>query len=177
MNIIQKSRAAIRSELEVAPALRRFGSGWISGVLGLVLGIASLSLVLSIRYPGILGAVELNAFKSATWFRVVLLLIMLAAYVSAVLSLIVRENRTLGTAGLIVTLLASLLGGSRANEALPDYTSAYAGLDFLCSMCCSPVCFLFRWRPSSPNGQINPCSALSGARICFTTSSVAWRCS
>ena len=31
MKLIQKSRLAIRAELEASPNLRRFGSGWISG--------------------------------------------------------------------------------------------------------------------------------------------------
>ena len=40
------------SELEAPDALRRLGQGWISGTLGLVLGIAGLGLVLSLRAPG-----------------------------------------------------------------------------------------------------------------------------
>ena len=52
----------LRGELEAPPAARRFGSGWISGVLGFVLGLAGFLLVLSLRAPrlvfgaGIAGA-------------------------------------------------------------------------------------------------------------------------
>jgi hypothetical protein len=45
-------RLMLRGELEAPPALRRFGSGWISGVLGFVLGLAGLALVLVLRAPG-----------------------------------------------------------------------------------------------------------------------------
>ncbi len=38
----------VRSELEAAESLRQFGSGWISGVLGLMLGLAGFFLVLTL---------------------------------------------------------------------------------------------------------------------------------
>lgn len=130
MSLIQKSRAQIRSELEAAPALKKFGSGWISGVTGLGLGLASLGLVLALRFPGAFSAAELTPLQHATWFRIVLMVLLFSAFVSAVLSLILREQKTLGTAGLIITLLASLIGGWQAEAALPDYTPFYFGLDF-----------------------------------------------
>jgi len=47
MNPITKARVHIRRELEAPPALRRFGSGWLSGVLGIVFGLAGLFCVLA----------------------------------------------------------------------------------------------------------------------------------
>jgi hypothetical protein len=41
MKWIQKSRQLIREELECNPTLRRFGSGWISGVIGMMLGMST----------------------------------------------------------------------------------------------------------------------------------------
>jgi len=54
MSALHEARLKLRAELEAPPTLRRFGSGWISGVLGLVLGVACLLLVLSLRAPGAL---------------------------------------------------------------------------------------------------------------------------
>lgn len=130
MKTVQKSRQLIREELECVPALRRFGSGWISGVIGVILGIASLGLVLVMRFPGIFGAVEFSALRAGSGFRVLLFGLMLTAYVSALLSLILREKKVLGSFGLILTLIASLLGGSRSTEVMTDLTPAYLGLDF-----------------------------------------------
>lgn len=130
MKLIQKSRQMIREELECTPTLRRFGSGWISGVIGLVLGIASLGMVVVMRFPGIFGTAEFGPLRSAPWFRGLLLGLMLVAYVSALLSLVLREKKTLGAFGLAFTLVASLFGGSRATELLPDLTPVYFGLDF-----------------------------------------------
>ena len=45
MSSLHDARMKLRGELEAPPALRRFGSGWISGVLGFVLGLAGFLLV------------------------------------------------------------------------------------------------------------------------------------
>lgn len=130
MGLIRKSRLMIREELECAPALRRFGSGWFSGVTGLLLGIASLGLVVVMRFPGWFGTGELAAVRGAGWFRGLLFGLMLVAYLSSLLSLVLREKKTLGAFGLALTLLASLFGGSRSTEIVADLTPVYFGLDF-----------------------------------------------
>ena len=124
MKIVQKSRQLIREELECVPALRRFGSGWISGVIGVILGIASLGLVLVMRFPGIFGAVEFSALRAGSGFRVLLFGLMLTAYVSALLSLILREKKVLGSFGLILTLIAWLSFGPA--RALFDLTTGWS---------------------------------------------------
>lgn len=130
MKLVQKSRALIRAELETSPALKKFGTGWISGVLGLVLGIASFCLVLTRLFPGVFSAAELAPVHQSPWFRAVLLGLLFIAFLSSVLSLVLRETKTLGTAGVVFTLLASLLGGCEATPMLQDYTPVYMGLDF-----------------------------------------------
>ncbi len=130
MKLIQKSRQMIREELECAQGLRRFGSGWLSGVAGLILGIASLGLVLVLRFPGVFGTAEMAGLRASGGLRWILFGVMIVAYVCSLLSLVLREKKTLGGFGLALTLLASLLGGSRSTEAAPDLTTAYLGLDF-----------------------------------------------
>ena len=73
MKLIQKSRTLIRAELEAAPALKQFGTGWISGVLGLTLSLACLGLVLALRFPGVFSAADLTAFQGKPWFRMILI--------------------------------------------------------------------------------------------------------
>ena len=53
-------------ELQAPPALRRFGSGWYAGLFGLLLAIASLAMVLVLRFPGWLGMPELAAIREST---------------------------------------------------------------------------------------------------------------
>ena len=69
MTWVRKSRAALRRELQAHPKLTTFGSGWISGVVGLLLGFGSLGLVLVLRFPGVFGTEELKMFREAGSFR------------------------------------------------------------------------------------------------------------
>jgi sterol desaturase/sphingolipid hydroxylase (fatty acid hydroxylase superfamily) len=120
----------VRGELEVPPALRRFGSGWISGTLGLVLGIAGLLLVISLWAPGLLAMPESEPLRSSHGFRVGLHVILLGAFGLSALSLALRKDRTLGTCGVTVTLLAALIGGSHVAAVMPERAPLFFGLDF-----------------------------------------------
>lgn len=130
MRWVQKSRAALQRELQSHPRLTQFGSGWISGVVGLLLGIGALALVLVLRFPGVLGTEELKGLREAASFRWIVFGVMLVAYVSSLLSLILRDKKVLGGVGLALTLIASLFGGSRATSVMPDLTPVSFGLDF-----------------------------------------------
>jgi sterol desaturase/sphingolipid hydroxylase (fatty acid hydroxylase superfamily) len=130
MKWARKSRAALRRELEAHPRLTRVGSGWLSGVAGLVLGLGALGLVLVMRFPGVFGTAELAAAREGGGFRALVFGVLLTAYLASLLSLVLREKKTLGGFGLGLTLLASLLGGSRAEAVLPDLTPVSFGLDF-----------------------------------------------
>lgn len=130
MNPSDSVRKQLRRELEAPAALRRFGSGWISGVLGVILAVAGLLLVVSLRAPGLLAMGETRALHGQAWFRLTIHVMLLAAFALSALSLILRRDRILGTVGLVVALGAALLGGSRAAALLPDPTPLFLGLDF-----------------------------------------------
>src|SRR5579859_2525838 len=130
MSKIHDVRMKVRAELEVPPALRRFGSGWISGVIGLVLGIGGLLLVISMMFPGILTLPESEPLRSSHWYRLGLHFLLLTAFLLSALSLALRKERTLGTCGVAVTVLAALIGGSQATAVVPERTPLFLGLDF-----------------------------------------------
>lgn len=120
----------IISELEAPEALRRFGQGWISGVLGLVLGLAGLLLVLALRAPGALSLPEIQRLHGTPSFRIALHAVLIVAFACAGLSLALRRERVLGMAGMAATLMAALIGGAGATPAVPDPTPLFLGLDF-----------------------------------------------
>lgn len=130
MSKVHEARLKLRGELEAPPALRRFGSGWVSGVLGLVLGLAGFSLVLALRFPGVFATPEMGGLYSNPWFRVGLHFVLLAAFVLSAISLALRPGKILGTCGVAATLLAAMLGGSSATTVVADKTPLYIGLDF-----------------------------------------------
>ncbi len=130
MSAIHETRQKLRGELEAPAALRKFGSGWLSGVLGLVLGIAGLSLVLAMVMPGTFSTPEVHALYQKPAFRVGLHALLLVAFGLSAISLALRRGKVLGTCGVVATLIASLLGGSDATAKVGDPTPLYFGLDF-----------------------------------------------
>jgi len=127
---IHSLRLKLRAELEAPAQERRFGSGWLSGIAALAAALASLILVVCLRFPHLLGMPELAALRDNAVFRPGLHLLLLVSYGLALLNLLLRRNKTLGFAALGATMLAGLLGGSRA-EALPEETGGiFFGLDF-----------------------------------------------
>jgi sterol desaturase/sphingolipid hydroxylase (fatty acid hydroxylase superfamily) len=130
MNPIHETRLHLRRELEAPPALRKFGSGWISGVLGMMLGLASLGAVVMMRFPGVFVMKESAALVAHPGFRTGMLVLMVLAFLFAMLSLLLRPGKVLGMTGMVAVLLAVMLGGSLAQAVAPDMTPLYFGLDF-----------------------------------------------
>ena len=130
MNPIHETRLHLRRELEAPPALRKFGSGWISGVLGMMLGLASLGAVVMMRFPGVFVMKESAALVAHPGFRTGMLVLMVLAFFFAMLSLLLRPGKVLGMTGMVAVLLAVMLGGSQAQAVAPDMTPLYFGLDF-----------------------------------------------
>jgi sterol desaturase/sphingolipid hydroxylase (fatty acid hydroxylase superfamily) len=127
---IHETRLKLRRELEAPPALRKFGSGWISGVLGMMLGLAALGAVLMMRFPGVFVMKESAALVSHPGFRTGMMVLMVLAFLFAMLSLLLRPSKVLGMTGMVSMLIAVTLGGSQAQAVAPDMTPIYFGLDF-----------------------------------------------
>lgn len=130
MNPITKARVHIRRELEAPPALRQFGSGWLSGVLGIVFGLAGLFSVLMMRFPGVFTMSELAAIHQHPAFRFFVFGLLVLAFLSAMLSLVLRDGKVLGITGMSATLIAVIFGGTAATAVVSDMTPIYFGLDF-----------------------------------------------
>ena len=121
---------SIRRELEAPPALRKFGSGWISGVLGMTLGLAALGTVVMMRFPGVFVMKESAKLVAHPGFRTGMLVLMVLAFICSLLSLVLRPGKVLGTTGMVAVLAAVSFGGPQAQAAVQDLTPLYFGLDF-----------------------------------------------
>jgi sterol desaturase/sphingolipid hydroxylase (fatty acid hydroxylase superfamily) len=127
---ISQTRLKIRKELEAPPALRAFGSGWISGVLGLILGTASLLSVIMLRFPNLLTVKETQPLIQHPAFRTGIFGLLILAFSFSLLNLILRSNKCLGITGISTTLLAVILGGTTATAITQTNSPIYFGLDF-----------------------------------------------
>ena len=130
MKYLHETRLKIRRELEAPPALRKFGSGWISGVLGMMFGLAALGSVVMMRFPGVFTMKENAGVIGHPAFRTGMFVLMVLAFVFSLLNLVLRPSKILGITGMVATLLAVTFGGTSASAVAPDLTPVYFGLDF-----------------------------------------------
>ena len=128
--LVGKLRKKVRADLEAPREMRRIGSGWLSGVAALVAAVAGLCFVLCLRYPWLLTVPPLRPYYQTVAFRLGLHFLLAAAFTLSALSLALRRDKILASAAIGITLLATILGGSRA-QAQGELTSgAFLGLDW-----------------------------------------------
>src|SRR5262245_59816059 len=125
-----KIRQALRADLQSEAADRRFGSGWISGVLALACALAGLITVLCIRYPNLLTTPMLREQLDVGLVRAGLHGVLILGFLLAVLNLALRRQKIMGFVAVTGILVATLLGGSRAEISDAFDTGAYLGLDW-----------------------------------------------
>ncbi len=125
-----KLLTALREELETPRAERPLGSGWLSGAGGLLAALVSLAAVTCMQWPSLLTTPEVRAIASAPWFRILLHVVLILAYVFAFTSIVLRENKLLGFTALTIAMIAALMGGPQSTESIHVETPAYFGLDF-----------------------------------------------
>jgi sterol desaturase/sphingolipid hydroxylase (fatty acid hydroxylase superfamily) len=90
-----------------------FGHGWISGLLSAILGIAGFGCVLCFHFPE-LTMPALRNYYPVSYLRAALHVVLVAAFLLGTISICLRQNKMLGLVGISLTLIAALLGGSRA---------------------------------------------------------------
>jgi sterol desaturase/sphingolipid hydroxylase (fatty acid hydroxylase superfamily) len=133
----------LREDLEAPRPERRFGSGWISGVLALTLSLLALGAVLCLLYPAILTTEPTRGLYNVPLIRLAVLVVLSAAFLLGIVSIILRKQKVLGFSALVVVLVATALGGSAAQNQLQLHTDVYLGLDwFLLNLIFTGVIFI-----------------------------------
>ncbi len=111
---------------------KQFGTGWISGTLGLFLAVLGFATVLCFCFPQILTVDQARDFyaNNIGWIRILLHVVLIAAFLLGITNVILRDQKTLGFVTLLLVLSASLMGGSKASSVLDGSSDLYLGLDF-----------------------------------------------
>lgn len=120
----------LAKDLEAPIEARGFGTGWFSGFFALLLAFVGLSFVAALRWPGWFSMPELDLLRQWSSFRGLIHLVLLAAYALALLSLILRPRKAIGLAALLVTLAATVLGGSAVEPSGGSAWGVFFGVDF-----------------------------------------------
>lgn len=120
----------LQSDLEAPLSARGFGTGWFSGFFAILLAFAGLSFVAAMRWPGWFSMPELELLRQWSGFRPMVHLLLLGSYALALLSLLLRPQKVLGTAALMIALGATILGGSAVQPEESRAWGIFFGLDF-----------------------------------------------
>jgi len=108
----------------------RFGTGWISGVLAVVLGVLSLAAVLCLHFPQWLTLPELRGRYPLPLVRTAIDVSVLAVLALSGVSLLLRRRKALGLTGLALAALSLALGAGGVPIDRPGASAVYLGLDW-----------------------------------------------
>lgn len=134
-----------------------FGSGWISGVGGLILGLFGLGCVLCFQFPDWFTVPQLRVFYPQPVVRALLHIALVSAFLLGAVSVSLLRNKWMGGIAMATALAAGLLGGSQASsqmEVTPE--GPFLGLDwFLLNLMFWSAIFIplervFALRPEQP---------------------------
>jgi lathosterol oxidase len=135
---------------------RHFGTGWLSGVFSAALGLIGLGAVVCFHFPSVLTVPEMRALYPVPYVRALLHLVLVGAFLLGLLSVCLRQNKALGLAGMVSTLVAAALGGSQVPIEGELRNGPFLGLDwFLLNLIVYSALFVpleqfFAKRPEQP---------------------------
>ena len=121
-------QAIARIFADAAP--RRFGTGWISGVLAVALGLLAVAAVLCLHFPQWLTLPELRARYPLPLVRTAIDVAILAVLALSAVSLLLRRRKALGLAGLALAATALALGAGGVEIGRAGESAVYLGLDW-----------------------------------------------
>jgi len=134
---------SLGQDLESNNEERRFGSGWISGALALVLSVVGLGTVLCLRYPELLTVPEAQGMYNVGLIRLSLHLVLIAAFVLGIVSIVLRRQKVLGFTAISLVFVAVAFGGSHTQSRADIQSDVYLGLDwFLLSLIFTGIVFV-----------------------------------
>ena len=109
---------------------RHFGTGWLSGVLGIVLGLLAIFAVLCLHFPQYLTLPELRSRYPLELVRLAIDIGLLAAMGLAGLSMLLRRRKALGVTGMVLAGAALALGAGGVEIPRDGASAVYLGLDW-----------------------------------------------
>lgn len=121
----------------------KFGQGVISGYVSALLGTLSLAGVLCFYFPEFLTSEEFRKSYTINFARWTLFSALLISYFMGVVSFVLNRSKKLALVGILTSLIATLLGGSRVEVGTFESTPYSFGLDwFALSLIFSMVIFI-----------------------------------
>jgi sterol desaturase/sphingolipid hydroxylase (fatty acid hydroxylase superfamily) len=120
----------LKRDLEAPVAARGFGTGWFSGFFAILLAAIGLCFVAALRWPAMFSMPELAAVREWSGFRPLVHVTLLGSYALALVSLMLRPRKVLGTTALMMALTATILGGAAVQPHETHDWGIFFGVDF-----------------------------------------------
>ncbi len=89
-----------------------FGTGWWSGILSAFFGLLSLGLVIVLHWPQLLSSASLRGYYPMHVMRMAIQIAIGFAIADGLVSAVLRAKKILGLTGMLLALVATMLGGS-----------------------------------------------------------------
>ena len=109
---------------------RHWGSGYISGMASLLLGGVGLCVVICLLYPQLFTVADVRGYYDVGYIRLALHVVLLAGFAFGATSVALRRSKRLGFIGMLLVLIATLMGGAHASRRFEVGSDVYFGLDF-----------------------------------------------
>ena len=151
-------------------------TGKLTGVLAVFLGWVGLGAVVALRFPQQLSTPDLRVHYPMHVFRLLIDVVLIAALVLGLVSLVIARRKSRGVLGASLAALAMVLGGSRVpvdDELRRRPTSASTGS---CSRCSSTLRSSSCRSSGSSRAPPARSSAAAGAPTSRTSSSATCWC-
>jgi len=123
---------------------RRFGSGWISGMLSVAFAGLGYGGVLCLLFPWLLTTPDARPLYPLALVRVLIHAFLVAGFGLGALSVVLRRrDPKAGLTGILLSVAAALVGGAGVPVGEMRATPAYLGLDwFLLNLLLLAVVFV-----------------------------------
>lgn len=123
-------RLKLRSEIESTAEGRRFGSGWLSGIIALIGSVAALLVMACLLAPSLFTTPQLQEALQSLPIRFLLQLLLVLSFGFALLSLMLRESRILGFTAIGLIVGVTFLGQFNAYQSIAMGAMPSFGLDW-----------------------------------------------
>ncbi len=107
-----------------------FGTGWWSGILSAFFGLLSLGSVIVLHWPQLLSSASLRGYYPMPVMRMAIQIAIGFAIAAGLVSAVLRRKKILGLTGMLLALVATMLGGSSVEINEPLTSGPSIGLDW-----------------------------------------------
>lgn len=128
--MVSHLRQKLRNEIESEPENRRFGSGWLSGIIALIGSVTAMSMALCLLFPDLLTTPELQKALTSLPIHLLLVTLLVASFGFAVLSLLLREAKIMGFTAITLVVATTFIGQFKAYSLAEAGGMPYFGLDW-----------------------------------------------